>query len=72
MSDKNEVSPAFPRRPLNIFDEGHVGMTLRDYFAGQALIGIYAGKAWNDIVLHDNPEAWAYRIADAMIKEREL
>ena len=48
----------------------YFGMTLRDWFAGQALAGIYAGKAWESIVLRDNPEAWAYRIADAMIAER--
>lgn len=46
------------------------GMTLRDYFAGQALLG---GMAFG----HDIPDdldqiaAYSYRVADAMLKERE-
>ena len=43
--------------------------TLRDYFAGQALIGILAE---NNVV--GNPSAYAkmcYDMADAMIKSRE-
>ena len=46
------------------------GMTLRDYFAGQALIGIithpdgFAGK-WKKAAEH------AYEAADAMIEARE-
>ena len=42
------------------------GMTLRDYFAGQALVGL--------VVLKGKPEYQAlaaYMLADAMIAERE-
>lgn len=55
------------------FDYMPSTMTLRDYFAAQALAGILAsGVGW------DNPDpqpikysAWdAYRYADAMLKER--
>jgi len=48
--------------------EAKVGdMTLRDYFAGQALTGIVQrGYTTKDAVER------AYRIADAMIKAREL
>ena len=45
---------------------GHPGMTLRDWFAGQALAHQYTQ--------HDGDSkmaaAWAYAIADAMIAER--
>jgi len=48
------------------------GMTLRDYFAGQALSSIMARqdppqKGTDEMMAH-----WAYQIADAMIKEREV
>lgn len=57
--------PAFPF-PTN--HPAHEGMTLRDYFAGQALAGV-ASDPTADM---NNPERakWAYRMADAMIKAR--
>jgi len=42
------------------------GMTLRDWFAGQALVGIIAGGKWVERV---SAEAYAY--ADAMLRARE-
>lgn len=51
----------------------HPGMTLRDYFAGQALVGILSGPASRDGASRrewfDIP-ADAYAIADAMLKAR--
>ena len=47
------------------------GMTLRDYFAGQALSGYCSLIDW---VKDGNTEyfaEWAYKAADAMIKARE-
>ena len=44
------------------------GMTLRDWFAGQAMAGILAkggGETW------EADAAWAWRAADAMIAERD-
>jgi hypothetical protein len=68
----NDGGPAFPRHALKItFPDGSVvphdpGMTLRDWFAGQALAGLLA-----------NPDTWteaggvaAYRYADAMLRAR--
>lgn len=61
--------PAFPV-PANIDVPcgDHLGMTLRDYFAGQALAGFCAN-------LHNSPHGFdaeieAYRIADVMLEER--
>ena len=47
------------------------GMTLRDYFAGQALVGLvqddgYASPAWPGNMVAD-----AYKIADAMLAARK-
>lgn len=52
------------------------GMTLRDYFAGQALTGILAGH-FADTIPHDDVNGgsdaafFAYQYADAMLKARE-
>ena len=60
--------PAFPR-PRDGRNLGDPGMTLRDYFAGQAMAGMMArdltGYSWDEIV------AKAYHIADKMIWERD-
>lgn len=54
---------------------GDYGMTLRDYFAGQALAGILAG-GFADTIPHDDigggsdAAFFAYTYADAMLKER--
>jgi len=49
-------------------------MSLRDYFAGQALLGILSGPASREGVpmteWFDAPAA-AYRLADAMLKARD-
>jgi hypothetical protein len=41
------------------------GMTLRDWFAGQALIGLLTTRPADEIVAK-----WAYSYADAMLAER--
>ena len=47
-------------------------MTLRDWFAGQALVGIYAGRFAGrfDTKLIHGDAAVAYSVADAMLAER--
>lgn len=47
--------------------EGAPGMTLRDWFAGQALIGLMADSPWAD---PDHKAAYAYNAADAMLAAR--
>ena len=42
------------------------GMTLRDYFAGQALAGLSTRHGGGEVLAQAS-----YQIADAMLKERE-
>ena len=62
---------AFPTHPDG---QGHplfTGMTLRDYFAGQALAGVLANQ--ESTSLDGTPEEFAadaYSFADAMLAER--
>lgn len=72
---KNDGGPAFPHVNPN-FDGNwdsepqRGGMSLRDYFAGQALVGLYQHRSAQ--VRHDYDMArWAYRLADEMLKARE-
>jgi hypothetical protein len=60
--------PAYPV-PM---DHWHPGMTLRDYFAGQALaiIAVRFGSAYRPTL--DDVASQAYIIADAMIAARAV
>ena len=63
--------PAFP----TLADNGHAmnqdGMTLRDWFAGKALMGMMASRNPNSPRFHpDVDAAYVYAVADAMLKER--
>lgn len=61
---------AFPS-PINDLAYSQPGMTLRDYFAGQALTGIIANRTWPLGGTYDEDACEAYILADAMIEERE-
>lgn len=60
-------------------DADDEGMSLRDYFAGQALIGLLASETvemhyvdgFNNKTRHEAVANEAYLTADAMLKERE-
>jgi len=61
--------PAFPRTQSNpIADDAQSGMTLRDYFAGQVLMGLIAKDG---IAAYKMIAPVAYDIADRMIQARE-
>lgn len=63
----NDGGPAFPD------DRSQVGRTLRDWFAGQALIGILLAPGQLGAEAQSNPDkaaCWAYGQADAMIAAR--
>ena len=49
----------------------HPGMTLRDWFAGQALTGLVQSQIERRIISAENLASVAFNIADAMLKERD-
>lgn len=62
--------PAFPST-TDYTPKLRAGMTLRDYFAGQALAGLIANK--RHISLDTGPDGdavWCYAVADHMLAER--
>jgi hypothetical protein len=62
MTTPKDGGQAFPR-----FNDD--GMTLRDYFAGQALAGLLAGRYSES---EDTDVArWSYKAADAVLAARE-
>lgn len=78
--------PAFPTEPQNHGYNGaegtgaQCGMTMRDYFAGQALVGLFSIEAnprvGKDVGPYEHPRdaefmaTYAYDLADAMLKQR--
>jgi hypothetical protein len=63
--------PAFPTTaPLEHWGDPNRGMLLRDWFAGQALAGLLAGRWSSDDSVRDAAEV-AYMAADAMLATRE-
>ena len=66
---------AFPvfesKRADTDYDLTDPGMTLRDYFAGQALAGLFSDINWFDKVEWQRAATAAYGLADAMLKSRE-
>jgi hypothetical protein len=73
MTARDDGGPAFPRSD---YDNSTAGMTLRDWFAGQALAGILGG-GFADTIPHDDlnggrdAAAFAYQYADAMLAARK-
>ncbi len=71
MNTPNDGGPAFPcgyHPEGNSADQG--GMSLRDWFAGQALVGLLSNANGNRELLEPEWAALAYQAADAMIKAR--
>jgi hypothetical protein len=77
----NDGGPAFPRQRLGYYpsetkthaQDNYTGMSLRDWFAGQALIGLLCDQ--DDIEVgryasDDLAAAHAYRMAEAMLAAR--
>lgn len=74
MNEINTGGPAFPTNRINMHGEvvpDEEGMTLRDYFAAKALMGFcttigqVTGEPFWGAIATD-----AYKMADAMLKER--
>lgn len=70
MSTAKAKGPAFPVQALaSPGSEVAWGMSIRDWFAGQALAGIMSSDGRPD---GDQAKAdWAYAMADAMLRARE-
>jgi hypothetical protein len=66
--------PAFPRAATDYDTWGHSGMTLRDYFAGQAIGDLISGRDWSGLPdTQEKVALWAraaYHVADAMLAAR--
>jgi len=79
----NDGGPAFPCQELgsSIANTSlHGGMSLRDWFAGQALIPLVSAFVAGDLKDRDSTSTWtgadvvtsqAYTVADAMLKARQ-
>jgi len=67
MSSKYDGGSAFPIVQEGMNVNGGPGMTLRDYFAGQAMRAII-----NDDTSPTTAANWSYQYADAMLKGREV
>jgi hypothetical protein len=63
------ISKEFPAFPRNYDDDGHNGMTLRDYFAAKAMAGICSHRdTWGCGI--EEIATRAYEVADHMLKAR--
>lgn len=77
MSEKDTGGPAFPTDcEESPFAKAHAGMTLRDYFAVQALQGMLAHSTryrsrYSHLHWHDAISQEAYEIADSMLQARK-
>ncbi len=69
MSNTNTGGPAYPSPRWEGWGSPQEGMTLRDYFAGQAI----AGKLPMSGGMYEAADyaRFAYEMADAMLKARE-
>ena len=78
MSKVDDGGPAFPEH-VAISPSGDIygsnyfsaGMSVRDWFAGQALAGWLAGLPVDAAVRAPNVASFAYEIADAMLAARK-
>jgi hypothetical protein len=65
----NDGGPAFPNVPSDPqYSKWDMGMTLRDFFAAAIMQGLMSSQCQVD----DPYPIYAYRIADAMLKAREV
>ena len=81
MSDKRtDGGPAYPFEQVKERERGaptewinYKGMSLRDYLAAQAMQGILAAQIYgfNDQLANGPFAKMAYKMADAMLEERE-
>jgi hypothetical protein len=63
--------PAFPMAVPQDWDSYQDGMTLRDYFAGQAMLGLLSGREPDTEFAYRSLAAISYCYAEAMMQERD-
>ena len=63
---REDGGAAFPTGPNSLPGYASQGMTLRDWFAGQALTGLLAVQT----TTLDDAVEMAWRVADTMLRER--
>lgn len=66
---KIDGGPAFPL-PVTEWNPGNAGMSLRDWFAGQALMGLFAQSEITVAPSANDVAQIVYNMADAMIAAR--
>lgn len=71
----DDGGPAFPHTVnyRGVSSGGHnlyAGMSIRDYFAGQAIVGLSSGRGFIDPRDRQTVVSRAYEIADLMLVER--
>lgn len=75
MTEKNDGGPAFPHMMVVGHKDYAGGLTMRDWFAGQALSGLSrelgVQLADGSTTAFEMISGIAYRMADAMLAERE-
>jgi hypothetical protein len=68
MEDKLKNPDAFP---CDNKSEGYSGMSLRDYFAAKAMQSVMTGEGYRMYSLPEDMAQISYKMADAMLKQRE-
>ena len=68
MSERDDGGPAFPYAFVQVGSEHKGGMTLRAWFAGQALAGLVANPETEEDVTFKTVAQVSVAMADAMIE----
>ena len=69
MSTRQDGGPAFPVPPPTEFNRAYSGMSLRDWFAGQAITGVICE---NPGIGNTDVAKFCYALADAMLAKKVL
>lgn len=70
MTDKDLDIMAFPNAVPQQWAMIQDGMSLRDWFAGQALVGLLSGRRQGSLFTAEEAAGQSYSIAQAMLVER--
>jgi hypothetical protein len=63
--------PAFPQQFNGTSEPSLSGLSMRDYFAAKAMQGLLSDPDWRIDLPFSATASAAYKMADAMMKERE-